>query len=141
MSYYNTIRLLYIIFTMTDNTVNARLLIESGIITYTLCCLSSYCADCRAAARFILYEFRSHLVSSTLTDTVQVYLLLTLVIYSGCRSLIKLVSNATKQISQSLCFVLLINLSLLTNRIALESHSQLLQWSNPVSDLTHAQYD
>ena len=58
---------------MTDNTVNARLLIESGIITYTLCCLSSYCADCRAAARFILYEFRSHLVSSTLTDTVQVY--------------------------------------------------------------------
>ena len=107
---------------MTDNTVNARLLIESGIITYTLCCLSSYCADCRAAARFILYEFRSHLVSSTLTDTVQVYLLLTLMIYSGCRSLIKLVSNATKQMSQS-CFVLLINSSLVTNKIALESHS------------------
>ena len=132
MSYYNTIRLLYIIFTMTDNTVNARVLIESGIITYTLCCLSSYCADCRAAARFILYEFRSHLVSSTLTDTVQVYLLLTLKIYSGCRSLIKLVSNATKQMLQScLCmdFVFLINSSsLLRNPKAnLYSHQLLSQ--------------
>ena len=125
MSYFNTLLLLYmyIIFTMTDNTVNARLLIESGIITYTLCCLSSYCADCRAAARFILYEFRSHLVSSTLTDTVQVYLLLTLVIYSGCRSLIKLVSNATKQMSQSFFVCILFFSSLVTNQIALESHS------------------
>lgn len=55
-----------------DNTVNARLLISSGIITYTLCALSSHCADTRSAARFILYEFRSHLESSSLADTIQV---------------------------------------------------------------------
>ena len=52
--------------------------------------------------------------------------ILTLVIYSGCRPLMKLVSDATKQMSQSFyvnAVVLLINSSLLTNQIALESHS------------------
>lgn len=57
---------------LTDNVLNTRLLIESGIITYVLCCLSSYIEDVRAAARFILNEFKQHMESSVFSETVQV---------------------------------------------------------------------
>ncbi|XP_067936220.1 nucleolar pre-ribosomal-associated protein 1-like [Watersipora subatra] len=54
-----------------DNTLNIRLLIETGVITYVLCSLSSHAEEVRAAARFILYEFRQHMESSVFSETIQ----------------------------------------------------------------------
>ena len=70
------------------------------------------------------------LIHTLVMTNMCVITILTLVIYSGCRSLIKLVSNAIKQMSQScscLYFVLLINILLLINQMASESYGQLLQ--------------
>ncbi|KAF6041649.1 hypothetical protein EB796_000032 [Bugula neritina] len=54
-----------------DNTLDTRQLVGDGIITYIICCLTSHVEDVRAAARFILYEFRQHLESSVYSESVQ----------------------------------------------------------------------
>jgi len=58
--------------TYLDNTLDTRQLVGDGIITYIICCLTSHVEDVRAAARFILYEFRQHLESSVYSESVQV---------------------------------------------------------------------
>lgn len=55
-----------------EHQLNTRRLVEVGIISYTLACLSSLSADVRAAARFILCEFRPHLQSSVYSESIQV---------------------------------------------------------------------
>ena len=58
---------------LLDNVLNTRLLIDTGIVTYVLCCLSSHVRDVRAAARFVLHEFRQHMESSVYSETIQVF--------------------------------------------------------------------
>lgn len=59
-------------FIFIDNQLNTRQVIDVGVITYVLACLASDVADVRAAARFILHEFRQHMESSVYSETAQV---------------------------------------------------------------------